>query len=103
MDCKDYKDYKEDGLVGCDCDGRARIIVRLIAGPIVDVHPQNVSFHSSFHVHHSLSHSRGLEGFQILVRAGILLSLYDSFGLNRPDDCLGSQTIPAHSKISNPS
>ena len=28
------------------------------------------------------SHSRTLEGFQILVRAGILLSLYDSFGLN---------------------
>jgi hypothetical protein len=36
----------------------------------------------------------------MLVRAGILLSLYDSFGLNGSDHCLGSQTIlgPARPK-----
>ena len=39
-----------------------------------------VAFPNGQFVHSRPNHSRGLEGFQILVRAGILLSLYDSFG-----------------------
>jgi hypothetical protein len=48
------------------------------------------------------SRSRGLEGFQILVRAGFLLSLYDSFGLNWVRRLSESQTIPAIPKSLTP-